>query len=374
MFKGFCSILILQCFQLLSAFLRPCGAVLLFAKTYAIIWAVASVMFLPALDIRKEKTMEERVCLQELLGKSPVSEKKKRYHKDANYETAPITLKLFSVYQICELACAPDYAGRVHHQICHEISYIVSGEGVFIRNGKAYDVRPNMIFLVNDQDIHAVKSSKDSPLRFMCLGFAFHKDHPDFDKYRHVSDFFDTLRDPIRVDKNLLFNLFTLALSEITAEDSLSAEMLEAYVRQIIIQTYRTFNDVRKHILDFAVSDDTNPLIYEIVHYIDSNITSIRKLSDIADHFDYSYAYLSRIFSQTMGFTIRDYYSKVRLKKAADMLAEQLAITAVSEKLQFADVPSFCKAFKAQYNVTPKKYQQMKNTQGCAPATEADNV
>ena len=105
---------------------------------------------------------------------------KKRYHRDANYEASPITLNLFSVYQICDLACASDHTVRLHHQICHEISYIVSGEGVFFRNGKPYNVKPGMVFLVNDQDVHSIRSSKDSPLRFMCLGFAFHKDHPDF--------------------------------------------------------------------------------------------------------------------------------------------------------------------------------------------------
>ena len=75
--------------------------------------------------------------------------------------------------------------------------------------------------------------------------------------------------------------------------------------------------------------------------------------------FDYSYAYLSRIFSQTMGIPIRDYYSQRRLEKAAEMLIEELPISVVSERLQFADVSSFCKAFKAHYNVSPKKYQQM---------------
>ena len=105
--------------------------------------------------------------------------------------------------------------------------------------------------------------------------------------------------------------------------------------------------------------NDTNPLIYEIAHYIDTNLTHIKKLSDIANAFDYSYAYLSRIFSQTMGVPIRDYYAQRRLEKAAEMLSTDIAISAVSEKLQFADVPSFCKAFKAHYNVTPKKYQQM---------------
>lgn len=283
---------------------------------------------------------------------------KKRYHKDANYESSPITLGLFSVYQICDLACASDHVVRVHRQICHEISYIVSGEGVFIRNGKEYSVYPNMVFLVNDQDVHSIKSSKDAPLRFMCLGFAFHKDHPDYPKYAHLDSFFDHLQSPQIMDKNNLFNLFTLALNEVSNTDPLSEELLESYVRQIIIQTYRDFTSVNKQKINLVDINDTNPLIYEIAHYIDTNLTKIKKLSDIADMFDYSYAYLSRIFSQTMGIPIRDYYSQRRLEKAAEMLSEELPISVVSERLQFADVPSFCKAFKAHYNISPKKYQQ----------------
>lgn len=296
---------------------------------------------------------------------------KKRYHRDANYETAPITLELFSVYQICDLACASDHVVRVHKQICHEISYIVSGEGVFIRNGKNYAVHPNTVFLVNDQDVHSIRSSKDAPIRFMCLGFAFHKEHPDYAKYAHVDDFISNLKDPMITDKNNLFNLFTLALDEVSSTDALSAEMLESYVRQIVIQTYRDFTAGSKHKINLVAINDTNPLIYEIAHYIDSNLTSIKKLSDIADVFDYSYAYLSRIFSQTMGISIRDYYAQRRLERAAEMLKEQLAISAVSEKLQFADVPSFNKAFKAHYHVTPKKYQQMLKTDGL-PSSSAE--
>lgn len=284
---------------------------------------------------------------------------KKRYHRDANYESSPITLKLFSVYQICDLACASDHVVRQHHQICHEISYIVSGEGVFIRNGKTYDVRPNMVFVVNDQDVHSIRSSRDAPIRFMCLGFAFHKDHPDFSKYAHVCSFFDDLQSPLAMDRNDLFNLFTLALSEVSNTDALAMEMLESYVRQIVIQTYRDFTSVNRQKINLVDINDTNPLIYEIAHYIDTNLTDIKKLSDIADVFDYSYAYLSRIFSQTMGVPIRDYYAQRRLEKAAEMLSEQTPVSAVSEKLQFADVPSFSKAFKAHYNVSPKKYQQM---------------
>lgn len=296
--------------------------------------------------------------------------RKKRYHRDANYEAAPITLNLFSVYQICELACGSDHLVREHRQICHEISYIVSGEGVFVRNGKTYDVCPNMVFLVNDQDVHSIRSSKDSPLRYMCLGFSFNKDHPDFPKYAHVCSFFERLQSPLIMDKHNLFNLFSLALSEVSSTDSLSMEMLESYVRQIIILTFRNFVTVSKHQINLVDVNDTNPLIYEITHYIDTNLTSIKKLSDIADVFDYSYAYLSRIFSQTMGIPIRDYYSQRRLEKAAEMLSEEIAISTISDTLQFADVPSFCKAFKSHFKVSPKKYQQMMTADKGTSATE----
>lgn len=284
---------------------------------------------------------------------------KKRYHKDVNYETNPMALNLFAIYQVCDLACASDHVVREHKQICHEISYIVSGEGIFYRNGKSYEVHPNMIFLVNDQDVHSIKSSKNAPLRFMCLGFQFHRNHPDYPKYQHVEHFLNTMQNPLTMDKSNLFTLFSLALNEASSYDPLSMEMLESYIRQIVIQSYRNYNSVDTHRIDLADINDTNPLVYEITNYIDTNLTNIKKLSDITDVFDYSYGYLSRSFSQTMGMTIKDYYTQRRLEKAADLLADNISITDTSERLLFADVPSFCKAFKRYFHISPKKYQVM---------------
>ena len=284
---------------------------------------------------------------------------KKRYHKDVNYETDPMPLNLFSVYQVCDLACASDHTVREHRQLCHEISYIVSGEGIFYRNEKAYPVYPNMIFLVNDQDIHSIKSSKNAPLRFMCLGFSFRKDHPDYPKYEHVDHFLNTMQNPLTMDKSNLFGLFSLALSEATSHDPLSVEMFESYIRQIIVQTYRNYTSFHTHRIDLADINDTNPLVYEITNYVDTNLMNIKKLSDITDVFDYSYGYLSRTFSQVMGVTIKDYYTQRRLEKAADLLSEGISVANVSERLLFADMPSFCKAFKRYYHISPKKYQTM---------------
>lgn len=294
----------------------------------------------------------------EAVQESITAKRKKRYHMNVDFFDSPLVLDLFDIYQICDLACSSDYEFPMHKQICYEISYIVSGEGTFFRNGSSYTVYPHMIFTVSKQDIHYIKSSKNNPLRYMCLGFTFHREHPNFHKYEKLCSFFDNLINPLVIDNYKTFELFTLALNEISAPDFLSMEMFETYILQIIIQTYRNHcNQTRTHYTSFIKTDATNPLIYEITNYIDTNLANIKKLSDLSNIFDYNYGYLSKIFSQTMGITIKGYYTQRRFEKAAEMLSEDMSITSISENLHFADVQSFCKAFKQYYHMSPKKYQ-----------------
>jgi AraC-like DNA-binding protein len=58
-----------------------------------------------------------------------------------------------------------------------------------------------------------------------------------------------------------------------------------------------------------------------------------------------------------MGMTLKDYYTKRRFEKAAEMLTHKTSINAISEVLHFSDASSFCKAFKQYYHISPKKYQ-----------------
>ena len=98
---------------------------------------------------------------------------KKKYHLSMEFLDKALNLGLFQVFQVCDLSCSSDYQCPPHQQICLEISYIVSGHGIYERNNVPYEVTPNTVFLVNDHDLHAVRSSKDDPLRYMCLGFSF---------------------------------------------------------------------------------------------------------------------------------------------------------------------------------------------------------
>ncbi len=288
------------------------------------------------------------------------AKQKKRYHLNVDYFSSPLTLGLFNIYQISDLACSSDYEVPNHKQLCYEISYIVSGEGTFYVNGTAWPVKPNMVFFTGISDIHRIKSFRTNPLRYMCLGFTFREEHADYQKFEKLRSLFSSLKKPLAIDNYNIFTLFTLALNEISAPEYLAMEMFESYIRQIVIYTYRNLcNQPRNNYTTLLEMNNTMPLIYEITNYIDSNLTNIKKLSDISSVFDYSYGYLSKIFSQTMGITLKGYYTQRRFEKAAEMLSQDISISTITETLQFADKPSFCKAFKLYYHIAPKKYQQL---------------
>ncbi len=291
-------------------------------------------------------------------------EPKKRYHIDNAFMQSPRVFRLFQLYQLCDLACSDDYEVRDHKQFCHEISYIVSGEGVFARNGVSYQVTPGMLFLVSKSDIHYIRSSKSNPLRYVCMAFTFNQSANDFCQYAPVEDFFNNLVNPVAIDIYNIYEPFVMALSEMSNPNPLSEELLASYLCQIIIFTYRSFQRQHlKHYFSTLSVDNTPMFVYEIISYIDTNLTNIRHLTELGDRLGYSYVHLSKTFSKAMGMTIQAYYTKRRFDKAAELLKDNEDISFVSDKLGFANVQSFCKAFKKYYNVPPGQFRKTQQTQ-----------
>ena len=284
---------------------------------------------------------------------------KKRYHVDYDFMCAPLTAGALNIYQICDLACSYDYEVKPHRQICHEISYVAEGQGVFERNGAVYPMMPGQLFLVKNGDMHNIYSSKTAPLRYLCIGFTFNRRHEDFKKYEQPAAFFDRLPATVAPDLYNMYELLSAAIGEISAPQALSEEMLEALVRQIIIGTYRSFQGKKRSRYTEGLPRTTiNPLIYEMIRYMDENLSSPGKLGQMEQALGYSYSYLSRLFSATMGSTLRQYYNRRRFEKAAELLKEPLSLAHIAEKLGYADTPTFCKAFKRYCKVSPGEYRR----------------
>jgi AraC-like DNA-binding protein len=93
------------------------------------------------------------------------------------------------------------------------------------------------------------------------------------------------------------------------------------------------------------------------MHYIDERLLQIKDLSEISSAFGYSLSYLSHLFTRETGESLRDYVSKKKWKKAAELLVEgKRSITEIAAIMQYDSLNSFSRAFRNVYGVSPSKY------------------
>lgn len=90
--------------------------------------------------------------------------------------------------------------------------------------------------------------------------------------------------------------------------------------------------------------------------YINENLSSEIKITDICKYADTSRTKLYEAFKDDCGMGVAEYIRKNRLEYACSMLKSgELSVAEISEKAGFADYNYFSRLFKKHYGVSPHK-------------------
>ncbi|MGN6711042.1 helix-turn-helix transcriptional regulator [Anaerocolumna jejuensis] len=93
--------------------------------------------------------------------------------------------------------------------------------------------------------------------------------------------------------------------------------------------------------------------------YLDENYMRDMNITDVADHLDISYSYLSKIFRTRTGITLTDYLNNVRINKSKEYLTNTfLTLGEISEKVGYNNVQSYQRFFKKYINITPGEFRK----------------
>lgn len=101
-------------------------------------------------------------------------------------------------------------------------------------------------------------------------------------------------------------------------------------------------------------------LYNDIVGYINHKLREPIKVSDIAKKFDYNEKYLSRLFKQFAGMSLKQYITAQKMKTADFLLVDSsIPISEIASSLGFSSYHSFERAYVSTHAMTPTAYRQL---------------
>lgn len=290
----------------------------------------------------------------------------KLYEYGNNFIFEPHKYGYVNMYQVGEIYSYCGYEVSEHTQLCSEISYVISGTGEFLVNGKSYTVKAGDIFLNVFGERHQIYSSGKDGLRFFYLGFLIDQSsawqNEDLNK---LWQFYSIPHEvPLMQGSEDILRAMQSLNNEFYQENELSLLAQENLLKQILVDVYRIFRDKKETtILVSNEGYNAGNVIFNIVRYVDTHIFEVTRIQDIAQNLGYSVSYLSHLFSEKMGITAQQYLISRRIEKCREMMMSgEYNLTQIAEKLNYDSLQSFSRAFKKVMNISPSDYcKKIKN-------------
>ncbi len=209
------------------------------------------------------------------------------------------------------------------------IHYVFSGKGTLEKDGKIYHLSRGDAFAINHAEPFRYTADHDDPWHYYWIHFK----SPKFAKK------LKKLESPVFRTNNESAFLDSVARGECGA---LTSEF-------IISKLYLLHDDIfaGKH----AVSFD---LAMEVAICINDNYSINLTLEQLASQFSVSRNYLSILFKEKYGISVKQYILRVKFGKAKEFLKQGYSVKEAAYLCGYSDQLSFSKMYKKIYGVTPK--------------------
>ncbi len=238
------------------------------------------------------------------------------------------------------------------HDRC-EIYLFLSGKGVFWVEGNQYPLSPGDILILRPHEAHCIAIDPGHTYERSALHF-----NPALiDQEANTDNLLLTTFLDREAGKNNLYHYSDFdsdfarrCFSFMMGGNKYTKQCILSYLYPLLFEIYRA-SEQKKLLRDVQ----PEPLSYQILQYINQNLTAPLSLESICKQFYISKSQLCRIFKKSVGSTVWHYITVKRLTLAKQMLSEGVPPNAVATQCGFSDYSVFWRAYRSEFGVTPKK-------------------
>lgn len=234
----------------------------------------------------------------------------------------------------------------------HELLLIIGGKGSFTLDRKKYPVRDGLLFYIRAGLPHTIEIDEAEPIYFYSVHFSYVSIGYD-DGAWSIGKAPDGLPLPqVRALPNgyLVEDAFRRLTSAWSAKQPGYEPLARAGLQQLL---YEIFVQVKRQHQNHAVTLKVEKVIQHMREHLGERLT----LAELSDLVHLSTYYLTRVFKQATGYTVIEYFNKLKMDKAKELLVDgDKKIKEVALQLGFADEFYFSRTFKRIEGVSPSEF------------------
>lgn len=247
-----------------------------------------------------------------------------------------------------------------HFHNSYEIYYLTAGERYYFIQDRTYQVKAGDLVFIGPQVIHrTMDTGKPNHTRLLIQFVPQFVGNQQLFKFNSLKKLFDNyciINLSLR-EQNIIDNLFRSMIKEVE-EKQLDFEcQLQSYLQDLLIYSARNFE-----IIDHSQQPHINRTyakVSEIVQYMNQHYSENLTLSFIAEQFQMSHFYLSRLFKSSTGFSFIEYLNSIRIKEAQQLLKNtDQKVAIISEAVGFENQSYFGKVFKDMTGISPLQFRK----------------
>ena len=242
----------------------------------------------------------------------------------------------------------------------HELILVSGGKGSVMVDHKKHPFKAGMLFYISPGVYHSLEFDLEDPLCFLAVHFSYAQVNMTGGQWS-VGEEPETL--PLYTAQELkdyyqIEEIFSKLVEGWNAKLPGYEFASKTSLQQLLIAIYQ---NNRRHNQNFSISLKVEKIIGYMHEHLHTRVT----LPEMAALVQLSPAYLSRAFKEITGYSPIDFFSRIKMDKAKELIIEGSGkkIKEIAEMLGYADEFYFSRIFKRIEGISPSEYYS-KNVHG----------
>ncbi|GKX66672.1 AraC family transcriptional regulator [Inconstantimicrobium mannanitabidum] len=234
----------------------------------------------------------------------------------------------------------------------HELLLVTGGNGYITIDNKIYNAKEGMLFYICSNIKQSIESDLKNPLYFISVHFSYVDVIFSDNKWDIRNETKGLPLNPIQEVRdcyqiNYIFRKMVESWNEKLPDYEFVSKTL---LQQLIFEIYR--NKKREN-HNYSVSLK----IENIIKYMRENINAKITLNELSNSAQLSPTYLSRVFKDNTGYSIIEFFNKMKIDKAKELIIDgNKKVKEVANEVGFSDEFYFSRIFKKMEGISPTEF------------------